>query len=194
MFKSYNWLSVPIISVKCILIFYCNTNKWTTHAQIHVAINQCHLSYVGIGLNVQEELYFGNYKDATHGNSNYLLTYGNGKSAARIQDHLRPNGAHRWHNYMKSPKHVNFVLFFYNFFFLVALLGRGEGRWVKPVTWGLGMGGRCQLSYKPIGIDSVTFQKFNVHVFHRQCFKGLCMCTLRLTIDMLVLVKVQYNM
>jgi len=140
-----------------------------------------------------KEVYFGNYKDATRGNPNYFLTYGNGKSAARIQDHLRPNGAHRWHNYMKSPKHVNFVLFKKKIF-LVALLGRGEGRWVKPVTWGLGMGGRCQLSYKPIGIDSVTFQKFNVHVFHHQCFKGLCMCALRLTIDMLVLVKVQYNM
>ena len=83
--------------------------------------------------------YFGNYKDATHGNPNYFLTYGNGKLAARIQDHLRPNGAHRWHNYMKSPKYVNFVFFFF-FFFLVALLGRGEGRWVKPVTWGLGIG------------------------------------------------------
>ena len=50
------------------------------------------------------------YKDATRGNPNYFLTYGNGKSAARIQDHLRPNGAHRWHNYMKTPKYVNFIL------------------------------------------------------------------------------------
>jgi hypothetical protein len=32
------------------------------------------------------------------------LTYGNGKAASRIQDNLRPNGAHRWHNYMKTPK------------------------------------------------------------------------------------------
>ena len=57
-----------------------------------------------------KEVYFGNYKDATRGNPNYFLTYGNGKSAARIQDHLRPNGAHRWHNYMKTPKYVNFIL------------------------------------------------------------------------------------
>ncbi|KAI4386543.1 hypothetical protein MLD38_004470 [Melastoma candidum] len=53
-----------------------------------------------------KDVYFGNYKDATRGNPNYFLTYGNGKSAARIQDHLRPNGAHRWHNYMKSPNEI----------------------------------------------------------------------------------------
>ncbi|KAL9260277.1 Glycosyltransferase-like KOBITO 1-like protein [Drosera capensis] len=52
------------------------------------------------------DTYFGNYKDATRGNPNYFLTYGNGKSAARIQDHLRPNGAHRWHNYMKTPNEI----------------------------------------------------------------------------------------
>ncbi|XVE95864.1 hypothetical protein REPUB_Repub02eG0171000 [Reevesia pubescens] len=51
-------------------------------------------------------VYFGNYKEATRGNPNYFLTYGNGKSAARIQDHLRPNGAHRWHNYMKTPNEI----------------------------------------------------------------------------------------
>ncbi|CAN4109157.1 unnamed protein product [Withania somnifera] len=53
-----------------------------------------------------KETYFGNYKEATRGNPNYFLTYGNGKAAARIQDHLRPNGAHRWHNYMKNPKEI----------------------------------------------------------------------------------------
>ncbi|KAH0669418.1 hypothetical protein KY285_025458 [Solanum tuberosum] len=41
-----------------------------------------------------KEMYFGNYKEATRGNPNYFLTYENGKSAARVQDHLRPNGAH----------------------------------------------------------------------------------------------------
>ncbi|KAI3739707.1 hypothetical protein L2E82_30118 [Cichorium intybus] len=39
-------------------------------------------------------------------NPNCFLTYRNGKSIARVQDHLRPNGAHRWHNYMKTPKYV----------------------------------------------------------------------------------------
>lgn len=53
-----------------------------------------------------KDVYFGNYKDATRGNPNYFLTYGNGKSAARVQDHLRPNGAHRWHNYMKTPNEI----------------------------------------------------------------------------------------
>ncbi|XP_004493445.1 glycosyltransferase-like At2g41451 [Cicer arietinum] len=53
-----------------------------------------------------KDIYFGNYKEATRGNPNYFLTYGNGKSAARIQDHLRPNGAHRWHNYMKTPNEI----------------------------------------------------------------------------------------
>ncbi|KAG4927824.1 hypothetical protein JHK85_054310 [Glycine max] len=53
-----------------------------------------------------KDVYFGNYKEATRGNPNYFLTYGNGKAAARIQDHLRPNGAHRWHNYMKAPNEI----------------------------------------------------------------------------------------
>ncbi|XP_016444827.1 glycosyltransferase-like KOBITO 1 [Nicotiana tabacum] len=53
-----------------------------------------------------KDTYFGMYKEATRGNPNYFLTYGNGKAAARIQDHLRPNGAHRWHNYMKTPKEI----------------------------------------------------------------------------------------
>ncbi|EEF49616.1 N-acetyltransferase, putative [Ricinus communis] len=53
-----------------------------------------------------KDTYFGMYKESTRGNPNYFLTYGNGKSAARIQDHLRPNGAHRWHNYMKTPNEV----------------------------------------------------------------------------------------
>ncbi|KAL4351438.1 hypothetical protein GQ457_06G024800 [Hibiscus cannabinus] len=53
-----------------------------------------------------KDVYFGSYKEATRGNPNYFLTYGNGKSAARIQDHLRPNGAHRWHNYMKTPNEI----------------------------------------------------------------------------------------
>ncbi|KAL5543661.1 hypothetical protein UlMin_007445 [Ulmus minor] len=52
-----------------------------------------------------KDTYFGMYKELTRGNPNYFLTYGNGKSVARIQDHLRPNGAHRWHNYMKTPNY-----------------------------------------------------------------------------------------
>ncbi|KAI9398613.1 hypothetical protein POPTR_003G202900v4 [Populus trichocarpa] len=55
-----------------------------------------------------KDTYFGMYKESTRGNQNYFLTYGNGKSAARVQDHLRPNGAHRWHNYMKTPNEVKF--------------------------------------------------------------------------------------
>ncbi|XWS07573.1 hypothetical protein CRYUN_Cryun41cG0000500 [Craigia yunnanensis] len=53
-----------------------------------------------------KDTYFGMYKESTRGNPNYFLTYGNGKAAARVQDHLRPNGAHRWHNYMKTPKEI----------------------------------------------------------------------------------------
>ena len=55
---------------------------------------------------VTKETYFGLYKEVTRGNPNYFLTYGNGKAAARVQDHLRPNGAHRWHNYMKTPNEI----------------------------------------------------------------------------------------
>ncbi|XP_057543803.1 glycosyltransferase-like At3g57200 isoform X4 [Amaranthus tricolor] len=53
-----------------------------------------------------KETYFGHYKESTRGNPNYFLTYGNGKAAARIQNQLRPNGAHRWHNYVKRPKEI----------------------------------------------------------------------------------------
>ncbi|WMV33263.1 hypothetical protein MTR67_026648 [Solanum verrucosum] len=73
-----------------------------------------------------KEMYFGNYKEATRGNPNYFLTYGNGKSAARVQVHLRSNGAHRWHNYMKSPKYAcsacylfSFYLYFVSYLFRV---------------------------------------------------------------------------
>jgi hypothetical protein len=57
---------------------------------------------------VTKETYFGLYREATRGNPNYFLTYGNGKAASRIQDNLRPNGAHRWHNYMKTPNEIKF--------------------------------------------------------------------------------------
>lgn len=53
-----------------------------------------------------KDTYFAMYKEATRSNPNYFLTYGNGKSAARVQDHLRPNGAHRWHNYLKPPNEI----------------------------------------------------------------------------------------
>lgn len=77
-----------------------------------------------------KETYFGNYREATHGNPNYFLTYGNGKSAARIKDHLRPNGAHRWHNYMKTPVYVyssalclDYCYYFGLYYILYALYG-----------------------------------------------------------------------
>ncbi|KAK4480090.1 hypothetical protein RD792_013147 [Penstemon davidsonii] len=57
---------------------------------------------------LSKETYFGYYNEASQGNPNYFLTYGNGKSAARVQDHLRPNGAHRWHNYLKNLNEIKF--------------------------------------------------------------------------------------
>ncbi|TYJ02602.1 hypothetical protein E1A91_A13G240800v1 [Gossypium mustelinum] len=41
-----------------------------------------------------KETHFGLYREATRGNPNYFLTYGNEKEAARVQDELCPNGAH----------------------------------------------------------------------------------------------------
>lgn len=58
-----------------------------------------------------EEIYYGNYKDSVRGNPAYFLTYSNGKSAARVQQHLRPNGAHRWYNYKKIPKYDLFIYY-----------------------------------------------------------------------------------
>nr|GMD44739.1 glycosyltransferase-like At3g57200 [Ipomoea batatas] len=57
---------------------------------------------------IAEEAYYKHFQEACHGTSNFFLTYANGKSAARIQDHLRPNGAHRWQNYMKPTKEAQF--------------------------------------------------------------------------------------
>ena len=50
------------------------------------------------------EQYFKMYRTVSRGNPNYFITYGNGKSAARVQTGLRPNGAHRWFNYYRPPK------------------------------------------------------------------------------------------
>ncbi|KAB2050176.1 hypothetical protein ES319_A13G227900v1 [Gossypium barbadense] len=41
-----------------------------------------------------KETHFGLYREATRGNPNYFLTYGNEKEAPRVQDELCPNGAH----------------------------------------------------------------------------------------------------
>ncbi|KAL6498484.1 hypothetical protein OROHE_026581 [Orobanche hederae] len=68
---------------------------------------------------LEKETYIANYKEVYHGNPDYFLTYGNGKSAARVQDHIRLNGAHRWHNYMKSPKYGDFC----NIIYLFGIMG-----------------------------------------------------------------------
>lgn len=52
---------------------------------------------------VESNMYYKKYSIVAKGNPNYFTTYGNGKSAARVIDGLRPNGAHRWHNYVKNP-------------------------------------------------------------------------------------------
>jgi hypothetical protein len=53
---------------------------------------------------VDREAYFKEYATVARGNPNYFTAYGNGKSAARLAPGLRPNGAHRWHSYIKAPK------------------------------------------------------------------------------------------
>ena len=50
--------------------------------------------------------YFENYGKVQRANPNYFTAYGNGKSAARVVDGLRPNGAHRWYNYGRTPKEM----------------------------------------------------------------------------------------
>lgn len=52
----------------------------------------------------ESSAYFAAYNTVARGNPNYFITYGNGKSAARLVPGLRPNGAHRWHNYDREPK------------------------------------------------------------------------------------------
>ena len=55
---------------------------------------------------VVSDSYFKSYHTVARGNPNYFITYGNGKSAARMQPGLRPNGAHRWYSYTKAPKYA----------------------------------------------------------------------------------------
>lgn len=55
---------------------------------------------------VVPDAYFKSYHAVARGNPNYFITYGNGKSAARVRQGLRPNGAHRWYSYNKAPKEV----------------------------------------------------------------------------------------
>jgi len=54
---------------------------------------------------VVPDSYFKNYHQVARGNPNYFTTYGNGKAAARMHDGVRPNGAHRWYSYVKTPKY-----------------------------------------------------------------------------------------
>jgi len=53
---------------------------------------------------VVSDAYYAMYSTVARGNPNYFTTYGNGKSAARVVDGLRSNGAHRWHNYDRLPQ------------------------------------------------------------------------------------------
>lgn len=59
---------------------------------------------------VISDMYFKFYHTVAHNNPNYFITYGNGKSAARVVSGLRSNGAHRFYNYFTQPKYV--VYFF----------------------------------------------------------------------------------
>ncbi len=53
---------------------------------------------------VLSDAYFRSYHAVARGNPNYFITYGNGKSAARVRPGLRPNGAHRWYSYAGAPR------------------------------------------------------------------------------------------
>ncbi|KAL9239949.1 hypothetical protein vseg_014220 [Gypsophila vaccaria] len=54
-----------------------------------------------------KDIYTRFYREATRGNPKYFMTYTNGKSIARMNDHLGPNGPHNWYNAMKTPNDMN---------------------------------------------------------------------------------------
>lgn len=58
-----------------------------------------------------------------------------GKSAARVQKGLRPNGAHRWHSYVKNPRRVR-----------GACCGEGEAWGVQTLA-----GVQCESGYLRVG-------------------------------------------
>ncbi|KMZ56529.1 hypothetical protein ZOSMA_94G00550 [Zostera marina] len=51
---------------------------------------------------IAKDYFYSFNKEARHGNDRYFLTYTNGRSAARVQDHLHPIGAFRWNSYAKK--------------------------------------------------------------------------------------------
>eukprot|EP00899_Mesostigma_viride_P027472 jgi/Mesvir1/790/Mv17387-RA.2 len=53
---------------------------------------------------VEKKSFYQFYSQVMRGNNNYFLTYANGKSFARMQPGLRPNGAHRFDNDIRAPK------------------------------------------------------------------------------------------
>lgn len=76
-------------------LFYSMYSLWLLHLQVTLfKRNYAH---------VVSEAYFKSYHTVARGNPNYFITYGNGKSAARVRAGLRPNGAHRWYNYFRAP-------------------------------------------------------------------------------------------
>lgn len=82
------------------MLFWCKVKVHKTAAEPWVQVTLFKRNYH----HVVSEQYFKNYHTVSRGNPNYFITYGNGKSAARVQPGLRPNGAHRWYSYNKAPK------------------------------------------------------------------------------------------
>ncbi len=79
-------------------VFFCRPGDAVDSARTQVTLFKRNFHHV------VSDAYFRSYKAVTRGNPNYFITYGNGKSAARMQRGLRPNGAHRWFNYFKHPR------------------------------------------------------------------------------------------
>ncbi|KAF7824646.1 glycosyltransferase-like KOBITO 1 [Senna tora] len=79
-----------------------------------------------------KDTYFGLYKDSTRGNPNYFLTYGNGKSAARIQDHLRPNAMMGLLNYASEIKLEEAAVLHYTYAKFSDLTSRRDRCGCKP--------------------------------------------------------------
>lgn len=107
---------------------------------------------------VMKETYFELYQEATRGNPNYFLTYGNGKAASRVQDNMRPNGAHRWHNYMKSPKWENKLPSFVPKFLIAEVqlkqISMMHLRLLSSIIWCSGLYGKSVFSVVLLAADT----------------------------------------
>lgn len=84
------------------IVIFTNYEALPEHASVEDPFTEVSLFKRNYA-HVDSSAFFESYAAVSRGNPNYFITYANGKSAARVVDGLRSNGAHRWNNYNRRP-------------------------------------------------------------------------------------------